>query len=180
MTKTGAEYIVDGLLKNQVKVVFVYPGGTIAPILDVLRDSVIKIVTMRHEQAAAFAADAYARVTSKVGVCIASAGPGATNLVTGIANAYCDSIPMVIITGQVVTGQLTRSGLHTPPGTRQTGFQEIDIIGITKPITKAGIQIINVNELPVNIDHAFRIASTTRPGPVLIDIPMDIQSGVGQ
>lgn len=173
MNKSGADYIVEGLLKHNVRCVFVYPGGTIAPILNALSESSINIVTMRHEQAAAFAANAYARITKHPGVCIASAGPGATNLVTGIANAYCDSIPMVVITGQV-----NQSDLRKSYSTRQLGFQEINILGITKPITKSGIQIFTVDEIPTYIDHAFRIATTNRPGPVLLDVPLNLQSGV--
>lgn len=161
---TGAEVIVDCLQKEHVDVMFGYPGGAVLDIFDVLYKSPIRFILTRHEQAAAHAADGYARATGRVGVCIATSGPGATNLVTGIATAYMDSIPIVAITGQVPT-----------PMIGNDAFQEADITGITRPITKHNYLVKNVDELPRIIREAFHIASTGRPGPVLIDIPKDIQ-----
>jgi acetolactate synthase-1/2/3 large subunit len=160
---TVAEALVRCLEQENVEIVFGYPGGTILPVYDALNDTTIRHILVRHEQGAAHAADGYARVTGKVGVCLATSGPGATNLVTGIANAYMDSIPMVIITGQVPTSQV---------GT--DAFQEVDITGITLPITKHNYLVKDPAMLPAIIKKAFLIASTGRPGPVLIDLPKDI------
>lgn len=161
---TVAEALVQCLEKENVEIVFGYPGGAILPVYDALYHSTrVKHVLVRHEQGAVHAADGYARVTGKVGVCMATSGPGATNLVTGIANAYMDSIPMVLITGQVPTSQI---------GT--DSFQEVDITGITLPITKHNYLLKDPQKLPAVIKNAFHIASTGRPGPVLIDIPKDI------
>jgi acetolactate synthase-1/2/3 large subunit len=144
--------------------VFGYPGGAILPVYDALYDSTkIKHVLVRHEQGAVHAADGYARVTGRVGVCMATSGPGATNLVTGIANAYMDSVPLVVITGQVPRAQI---------GT--DSFQEVDITGITLPITKHNYLLKDPQRLPIAVKNAFHIASTGRPGPVLIDIPKDV------
>jgi acetolactate synthase-1/2/3 large subunit len=168
LRKTGAQIVVDALIKEGVEVVFGYPGGVVIPIFDVLYDTKeIKFILTRHEQAAAHAADGYARASGKVGVCLATSGPGATNLVTGIATAYLDSIPMVAITGQVASWLL---------GT--DAFQEADVVGITRPITKHNFLVKSVEELPVIIKQAFHIASTGRPGPVLVDIPADISRAV--
>ncbi len=167
MKKTGAEILVDALIQEKVDILFGYPGGVVIPIFDVLYDAKkIKVILTRHEQAAAHAADGYARATGKVGVCLATSGPGATNLVTGIATAYLDSVPMVAITGQVSTPIL---------GT--DAFQEADIVGITRSITKHNFLVKTIDELPMTIKQAFHIARTGRPGPVLIDIPMDISKG---
>jgi acetolactate synthase-1/2/3 large subunit len=164
LRKTGAQIIVDALIQEQVKVVFGYPGGVVIPIFDVLYDTKeISFVLTRHEQAAAHAADGYARASGNVGVCLATSGPGATNLVTGIATAYLDSIPMVAITGQVASPLL---------GT--DAFQEADIVGITIPITKHNFLVKKIADLPVLLKQAFHIARTGRPGPVLIDIPIDV------
>ena len=160
---TGAQMIIKCLKEEGVEVIFGYPGGKVIPLYDALFDSDIRHILVRHEQGAAHAADGYARVTGKTGVCIATSGPGATNLITGIANAYMDSIPMVAITGQVGTVQI---------GT--DAFQEADITGIAAPITKHNYLVKNVEDLPRVIKEAFRIASTGRQGPVLIDIPVDI------
>jgi len=160
---TGAQMIIKCLKEEGVDVIFGYPGGKVIPLYDALFDSDIRHILVRHEQGAAHAADGYARVTGKTGVCVATSGPGATNLVTGIANAHMDSIPMVAITGQVGTPQI---------GT--DAFQEADITGITAPITKHNYLVKNVKDLPQIIKEAFIIASTGRPGPVLIDIPVDI------
>jgi acetolactate synthase I/II/III large subunit len=167
MELTGAQAILECLKKEGVSIIFGYPGGQILPFYDALyHEKDIKHILVRHEQGAAHAADGYARVTGQVGVCVATSGPGATNLVTGIANAYMDSIPMVAITGQVGTNVLGRDS-----------FQEADITGITSPITKHNYLIKNINDLPRIFKEAFHIARTGRPGPVLIDIPRDIQTG---
>jgi len=163
MEITAAQALVQCLEKEQVELVFGYPGGTILPVYDALHDSAIKHVLVRHEQGAVHAADGYARATGRVGVVVATSGPGATNLVTGIANAYMDSIPLVIITGQVSTGMV---------GT--DAFQEVDTTGITIPITKHNYLIKDAAQLPRMIKNAFYIASTGRPGPVLIDLPKDM------
>jgi acetolactate synthase-1/2/3 large subunit len=160
---TVAEALIRCLEQENVELVFGYPGGAILPVYDALNKTTIKHVLVRHEQGAAHAADGYARVTGKVGVCLATSGPGATNLVTGIANAYMDSVPMVVITGQVSTGMV---------GT--DAFQEVDITGITLPITKHNFLVKDPNQLPVIIKKAFHLASTGRPGPVLIDLPKDV------
>ncbi|HOB22738.1 MAG TPA: biosynthetic-type acetolactate synthase large subunit, partial [Bacillota bacterium] len=164
-TITGAQAVVESLIAEGVEVVFGYPGGAVLPLYDVLYSSPLRHILTRHEQGAIHAADGYARATGKVGVCIATSGPGATNLVTGIANAYMDSIPVVAFTGQVATNAI---------GT--DAFQEADITGITLPITKHNWLVKDVRELPSIIKKAFHIASTGRPGPVLIDLPKDVQT----
>ncbi|HDP69854.1 MAG TPA: acetolactate synthase large subunit, partial [Actinobacteria bacterium] len=163
MELTGAKALIKCLEDIGVEVIFGYPGGVLLPIYDVLYDSKIRHILVRHEQCAAHAADGYARATGKVGVCMATSGPGATNLVTGIANAYLDSIPMVALTGQVATQII---------GT--DGFQEADITGITLPIVKHSYLVKEAKELPQIVKEAFYIASSGRPGPVLIDLPVDI------
>lgn len=163
MKLTGAQAIVKTLEMEGVEVIFGIPGGATLNIYDVLRDSKIKHYLMRHEQVAAHAADGYARASGKVGVCMATSGPGATNLVTGIANAYMDSIPIVAVTGQVATSVI---------GT--DAFQEADTTGITLPIVKHSYLITNPEEIPSVIREAFHIASTGRPGPVVIDVPKDM------
>jgi acetolactate synthase I/II/III large subunit len=161
---TVAEALVQCLERENVQVVFGYPGGAILPVYDALYHSTkIKHVLVRHEQGAVHAAEGYSRVSGKVGVCIATSGPGATNLVTGIANAYMDSVPLVLFTGQVPTAQI---------GT--DSFQEVDITGITMPITKHNYLLKDPQKLAVVVKNAFHIASTGRPGPVLIDIPKDV------
>jgi len=165
MKKTGAQILCEGLIREGVEVIFGILGGAILPIYDAFSQyPQIRRILVRHEQAAAHAADAYARVTHKVGVCVATSGPGATNLVTGIANAYMDSSPMVAITGQVAR-----------PFIGKDAFQETDITGITLPITKHNYFVSDTTELAKTIKEAFYIASTRRPGPVLIDIPRDVQ-----
>jgi len=164
LRKTGAQILIDALIQEKVKVLFGYPGGVVIPIFDVLYETKeIRFVLTRHEQAAAHAADGYARATGEVGVCIATSGPGATNLITGIATAYLDSIPMVAITGQVASPLL---------GT--DAFQEADVVGITRPITKHNFLVKRIEDLPILLKQAFHIARTGRPGPVLIDIPIDV------
>ncbi|NQU74598.1 MAG: biosynthetic-type acetolactate synthase large subunit [Candidatus Omnitrophica bacterium] len=164
MKLTGAKILIECLKKEGVDVMFGYPGGVLLPIFDVLYDAPIRFILVRHEQAAAHAADGYARATGKVGVCMATSGPGATNLVTGIATAYMDSIPMVAITGQVKTALIGNDA-----------FQEADVTGITRPITKHNYLVKRIEDLATTVKEAFHIASTGRPGPVLIDIPVDIQ-----
>ncbi len=164
---TGAQMLMKCLKAEGVEVIFGFPGGVVIPIYDAIFDSDIRHILVRHEQGAAHAADGYARATGKVGVCLATSGPGATNLITGIASAYMDSIPLVAITGQVATHVI---------GT--DAFQEADITGITAPITKHNYLIQDIKDLPTVIKEAFFIASTGRPGPVLIDIPVDISKGL--
>jgi acetolactate synthase-1/2/3 large subunit len=160
----GAQILIESLLKEEVEVIFGYPGGQVLPIFDALYEAPIKFILTRHEQAAAHAADGYARATGKAGVCLATSGPGATNLTTGIATAYMDSIPMVAITGQVKTFLIGNDA-----------FQEADVTGITRPITKHNFLVKDVKDLARIIKEAFHIASTGRPGPVLVDIPSDVQ-----
>jgi acetolactate synthase I/II/III large subunit len=163
----GAQMLIKCLKEEGVEVIFGFPGGKVIPIYDAIFDSDIKHILVRHEQGAAHAADGYARATGKTGVCVATSGPGATNLITGIACAYMDSIPMVAITGQAETNLI---------GT--DSFQEADITGITAPITKHNYLIKDVKELPTVVKEAFYIASTGRPGPVLIDIPADVSKSL--
>jgi acetolactate synthase-1/2/3 large subunit len=161
---TGARILLESLKREGVEVIFGYPGGQVLPIFDQLYDFGLKFILTRHEQGAAHAADGYSRATGKVGVCLATSGPGATNLVTGIATAYMDSIPMVAITGQVGTHLIGNDA-----------FQEADVTGITRPITKHNFLVKDVKDLAQTIAEAFYIASSGRPGPVLIDIPVDVQ-----
>ncbi|MHB8926840.1 MAG: biosynthetic-type acetolactate synthase large subunit [Bacillota bacterium] len=166
MKMTGAQALFRSLAEEGVDVVFGYPGGQVLAIYDALPSFPIRHVLVRHEQGAVHAADGYARATGKTGVCLATSGPGATNLVTGLATAYMDSTPVVAITGQVPTDILGRDG-----------FQEADLTGITMPITKHNYLVKDPAELPRVIKEAFHIASTGRPGPVLVDIPKDVQVG---
>lgn len=165
--KTGARLLVEALEREGVEFVFGYPGGAIMPVYDAITAARFKHILVRHEQGAAFAADAYARVTGKPGVCMATSGPGATNLVTGIANAMMDSVPMVCITGNVAS-----------PLMGTDAFQEIDILGVTLPIVKHSWIARDPNDIPALIAEAFHIATSGRPGPVLIDLPKDVQVGV--
>lgn len=167
MQKNGAEILVECLLKEKTDVVFGYPGGQVIPIFNAIYGSKLKFILVRHEQAAAHMADGFARSTGKVGVCLATSGPGATNLVTGLATAYMDSIPMVAITGQVPTHLIGNDA-----------FQEADITGITRPVTKHNFLVKDVKDLARTIREAFYIASTGRQGPVLVDIPADVQRAV--
>jgi len=161
----GADIVWKVLIEEGVDTVFGYPGGSVLPLYDALSyyQDKIRHVLVRHEQAASMAADGYARASGKVGVCFATSGPGATNLITGIANAYMDSIPMVAITGQVPS-----------PLIGTDGFQEIDIAGVTIPITKQNYVVEDVNDLPRILKEAFFLAREGRPGPVLVDLPKDI------
>ncbi|MDO8725888.1 MAG: acetolactate synthase large subunit [Candidatus Methanoperedens sp.] len=167
MTKpkmSGSKAIIESLRMENVEVIFGYPGGQVLPLYDELYDADIRHILVRHEQAAAHAADGYARATGKVGVCLATSGPGATNLVTGIATAYMDSVPIVAITGQVPR-----------PLIGNDAFQEANITGITLPITKHNYLVQDTKDIPRIFKEAFYIAGTGRPGPVLIDVPKDTQ-----
>jgi acetolactate synthase-1/2/3 large subunit len=161
---TGAEIVVRCLQEERVEYVFGYPGGAVLFIYDELfKQDKVKHVLVRHEQGAAHAADGYSRASNKVGVCLVTSGPGATNAVTGIATAYMDSIPMVILSGQVPT-----------PAIGLDAFQEVDTVGITRPCVKHNFLVKNVKDLATTIRKAFYLASTGRPGPVLVDIPKDV------
>jgi len=165
--RSGSRVVTEALLKEGVKIIFGYPGGAVIPLYDVLYETPeIKHILTRHEQAAAHAADGFARATGRVGVCIATSGPGATNLVTGIATAYMDSIPLVVLTGQVPTSMIGNDA-----------FQEANITGITYSITKHNYLVKDVDELPGVLKEAFYIARTARPGPVLIDLPKNVLTG---
>ncbi|MCA9703582.1 MAG: acetolactate synthase large subunit, partial [Methanolinea sp.] len=164
--KTGAKILIEGLQHEGVETIFGYPGGVVLPVYDELYNSDLQHILVRHEQAAAHAADGYARASGRVGVCLATSGPGACNLVTGIATAYMDSVPMVAITGQVPTNLLGNDA-----------FQESDITGITLPITKHNYLVKRTEDLGHVIREAFYIAGTGRQGPVLIDLPKDVSTG---
>ncbi|MFH1169321.1 MAG: biosynthetic-type acetolactate synthase large subunit [Chloroflexota bacterium] len=164
MKMTGAQILCEGLVQEGVEVIFGFPGGVLLPLYDTMPQyPQLRHILVRHEQGAAHAADGYARATGKVGVCLATSGPGATNLVTGIANACLDSVPMVAITGQVPRNLIGKDA-----------FQEIDITGITLPITKHNYLVLDINYLAEIVKEAFYVARTGRPGPVLIDVPRDI------
>jgi len=162
--KTGAQIIVDTLIEQGVETMFGYTGGVVLPLFDRLYDAPINFIVPRHEQGGCHMADAYARASGKVGVVVATSGPGACNLVTGLATAMMDSIPLVALTGQVRTELIGNDA-----------FQEADTTGITRPITKYNCIVKDIKDLARNIREAFYIASTGRPGPVLIDIPVDVQ-----
>lgn len=164
MKISGAQAIIKALEIEGVDTIFGYPGATICPFYDALVDSGIRHILVRQEQCAAHAASGYARVTGKAGVCVATSGPGATNLITGIATAYMDSISIVAITGQVTSELIGRDV-----------FQEADITGATAPFCKHSYLVKDVRDIPVTLKQAFHIATTGRPGPVLIDIPVDVQ-----
>jgi acetolactate synthase I/II/III large subunit len=161
--KSGAKILIEGLEREGVETIFGYPGGVVLPIYDELYNAPIRHILVRHEQAAAHAADGFARASGRVGVCLATSGPGACNLVTGIATAYMDSVPIVALTGQVPTNLLGNDA-----------FQEADISGITLPITKHSYLVKDTRDLSRVVREAFYIAKTGRPGPVLIDLPKDI------
>lgn len=165
----ASDYIVEYLLKKNITDVFGYPGGMVTHLMDSFSKSPIRSHVTYHEQGAAFAACGYAQETGKVGVAYATSGPGATNLITGICNAYFDSIPTLFITGQVNTFE-SKGDL----GVRQRGFQETDIVSIVKPVTKYAVRITDEDKLRYHLDEAFHIASEGRKGPVLLDIPMNI------
>ncbi|PNP91137.1 acetolactate synthase, large subunit, biosynthetic type [Listeria newyorkensis] len=162
-TKSGAELLIDALNAQNVEMIFGYPGGAVLPLYDAFYDCDIPHILTRHEQGAVHAAEGYARVTGKAGVVVVTSGPGATNALTGIADAMSDSIPMVVFTGQVAT-----------PGIGKDAFQEADMIGLTIPITKYNYQVRDVKDIPKIIKEAFHIATTGRQGPVVIDLPKDM------
>src|SRR5258708_36620271 len=161
---SGAQIVIESLIAEGVDVVFGYPGGAILPTYDALLDSKIKHVLVRHEQGATHMAEGYARVSGRPGVVIVTSGPGATNTVTGIADAYMDSTPMVVLTGQVGTSLIGNDA-----------FQEVDIVGITRPCTKHNFLVKDIADLSRVIREAFYIAGSGPPGPVLVDLPKDIQ-----
>jgi acetolactate synthase-1/2/3 large subunit len=177
MTKvSGAQALLESIERQNVDVIFGILGGAILPVYDLLcGNKKIRHILARHEQCAAHEAEGYARASGRVGVCMATSGPGATNLVTGIANAYMDSSPIVALTGQVPS-----AGVNTSYMIGRDAFQEADIIGITTPITKYSFQPRTVAEIPTVVNTAFYIASTGRPGPVLIDLPKNVQAGTGE
>ncbi|WP_304169194.1 thiamine pyrophosphate-binding protein, partial [Lonsdalea britannica] len=164
----GAQWVVQALRAQGVDSVFGYPGGAIMPVYDALYDGGVDHLLCRHEQGAAMAAIGYARATGKVGVCIATSGPGATNLITGLADALLDSVPIVAITGQVGSSLI---------GT--DAFQEIDVLGLSLACTKHSFLVDSLESLPEIMAEAFAIAQSGRPGPVLVDIPKDIQLAEG-
>ena len=166
MLLTGAQILIEELVRNNTDIVFGYPGGAVLEIYDILlkNENRIRHVISAHEQGAVHAADGYARIMGKPGVVIATSGPGAANLVTGIANAYLDSVPLVVITGNVATALLGKDS-----------FQEVDIVGITQPVVKHNHIVRDVNDLAFELSSAFNIAMQGRKGPVLIDIPKDVQ-----
>ncbi len=163
MKKSGAEILIESLVRENVTDIFGYPGGVVLDIFHHLFDSSIRLISVRHEQGGVHAADGYARATGRPGVALVTSGPGATNTVTGIATAYMDSIPLVVLTGQVPTALLGNDA-----------FQEADIVGITRPCTKHNYLVSDVKKLAQTIKDAFYIATTGRPGPVLIDLPKDV------
>ena len=177
MTKmTGAQALLESLERQNVNTIFGILGGAILPVYDALcGNTKIRHILARHEQCAAHEAEGYARASGRVGVCMATSGPGATNLVTGIANAYMDSSPIIALTGQVPT-----TGVNSTYMIGRDAFQEADIIGITTPITKYNFQPRTVPEIPTVVNTAFYIASTGRPGPVLIDLPKNIQAEIAK
>lgn len=167
MRAKGTYILLESLRREGVEVLFGYPGGAVIDIYDELpRHPGIRHILVRHEQAAVHAADGYARASGKVGACLVTSGPGATNTVTGLATAYADSIPVVVVTGQVPTGLIGNDA-----------FQEVDIVGITRPCTKHSILVKRVEDLSRAVREAFYIARSGRPGPVLIDVPKDVAQG---
>ena len=164
MKLTGAEIVCESLLQEGVDILFGIPGGAILPLYQTMsKYPALKHILVRHEQGASMGADGYSRATGKVGVCMATSGPGATNLVTGLATAQMDSVPVVAITGQVGRDAIGKDA-----------FQECDISGITLPITKHNYLVMKAEDIASTIKEAFYIASTGRPGPVLVDIPKDV------
>ncbi len=169
MELTGAQILLECLKKEDVDVIFGFPGGAVIDIYDELPNHPLKHILVRHEQGASHAADGYARATGEVGVCLVTSGPGATNTVTGIATAYMDSIPVVILTGQVPT-----------PLIGNDAFQEVDIVGITRPCTKHNYLVKDIHSLAYTIRQAFYLARSGRPGPVLVDLPKDVMQQVAE
>src|SRR5438034_8543185 len=160
---SGSQILLECLVRENVDCIFGYPGGVTLPLYDAMYDHQIRHVLVRHEQNACFAAEGYARATGRVGVCCATSGPGATNLVTGLVDAMMDSIPVVAITGQVHSKLIGSDA-----------FQEADTFGITRPATKHHFLVKNIADLPQTVHEAFYIAASGRPGPVLVDVPKDV------
>ncbi len=166
--RSGAQWLVTALEAEGIDTIFGYPGGAIMPVYDALVDSTLRHILVRHEQGAALAADGYARASGRIGVCLATSGPGATNLLTGIANAYLDSVPLLAITGQVASGLM---------GT--DAFQEVDIFGMSLPVVKHSFIVRRAEDVAATVNQACAIARSGRPGPVLIDLPKDVQLARG-
>ncbi|MFQ6672811.1 MAG: thiamine pyrophosphate-binding protein, partial [Candidatus Tectimicrobiota bacterium] len=170
MKLTGAQIVCECLLKGGVEVMFGLPGGAILPFYQVLPEyPQLRHILVRHEEGASMAADGYARATGRVGVCVATSGPGATNLVTGLSCSYMDSVPVVAITGQVARAAIGRDA-----------FQEADTTGISLPVTKHNYLVMAAADIPRVMKEAFHIAGTGRPGPVLVDIPKDVLNEVAE
>jgi acetolactate synthase-1/2/3 large subunit len=166
---SGAEMLIQALTDEGVKYIFGYPGGAVLHIYDALfQQEVIEHILVRHEQAAGHMADAYSRVTGNTGVVLATSGPGATNTVTAIATAFMDSVPMVVISGQVPSSLIG-----------EDAFQETDMVGVSRPIVKHSFQVRHASEIPTIVKKAFHIASSGRPGPVVIDVPKDMTAPSG-
>jgi len=165
--KTGAQIFFEGLKREGVTDIFGFPGGAVLDIYHEFKNYTIKHILVRHEQGAVHAADGYARTTGKVGVCLVTSGPGATNTVTGIATAYMDSVPIIVFTGQVPTMLIGNDA-----------FQEADIVGITRPCTKHNYLVKHVDDIALTIKEAFHIAQSGRPGPVLVDLPKDVVKSI--
>ncbi|MDR1360191.1 MAG: acetolactate synthase large subunit, partial [Deltaproteobacteria bacterium] len=161
--KTGAQILMETLVREGVELIFGFPGGALYDVYDELSRTPIRHVLVRHEQGAVHAADGYARASGLTGVCLVTSGPGATNTVTGIATAYADSIPLVVLTGQVPTNLIGNDA-----------FQEVDILGITRPCTKHNFLVKDVRDLAEILRKAFYLARSGRPGPVLVDLPRDV------
>lgn len=169
---TGADAIAEEIVRRGIDEVFVYPGGTIAPTLEALRQRGITLFTARHEQGAGYAALAKARLTGRAQVVMVTSGPGVTNVLTSVADGYFDSTPLIVLSGQVGTADLRRDA-----ALRQRGFQEVDAVSLARPISKAQLQPMSPDEAPDAVAHAFNEAESDRPGPVLLDLPMDVQRG---
>src|SRR5258706_7587673 len=168
MKKSGAEIFVESLKQEGVDVLFGIPGGVVLKLFDVLyQQKDVEVILTRHEQGAAHMAEGYAKATGRAGVCLVTSGPGMTNIVTGLADAFMDSVPMVAFTGQVSTSLIGNDA-----------FQEADNVGISRPCTKHNVLVKDVNDLARTIKEAFYIAGTGRPGPVLIDLPKDVQNAL--
>ena len=163
ITRSGSQLLVEALQQEDVDFIFGYPGGAVLPLYDTFYDGKIKHILARHEQGATHAAEGYARVSGKTGVVVVTSGPGATNAITGITDAYSDSLPLVVFTGQVAT-----------PGIGKDAFQEADLLSMTTPITKHNYQVKKIEDIPRIVHEAFHLANTGRKGPVVIDFPKDM------
>src|ERR1051325_3862797 len=163
-TRLGSEILIEALEREGVDTIFAYPGGASMEFHQALTRSKIRTILPRHEQGGAFAAEGYARATGRAGVCMATSGPGATNLVTGLADAYMDSIPLIAVTGQVPQAMIGKGA-----------FQETDFFGLTLPVVKHSYLVTDINDIPRIIKEAFHIATTGRPGPVIVDVPKNVQ-----